>query len=361
MPYSDNLYSFGDDDSDFGATEDPLSQAGGTFSPTAATSQSSQLGTDGRLRVTGDEEEEEEDADVFSPTDGYFSTATDDVSSNNAYSTATSFNVPHVPNVWVQDPSLPQGSTAESKAREAEQERLAYRQRVMTAGYAAGDGDSFQQRAETPRNSSSGTSSPHAHARRSIEGGRTSQSRQAAYYHHSPSSSSSHSRTPSTAASSSPYTRYYAPPQQLAAYHAGESSSSRFVPEEDPPAYTPSPTSPQLTSSQSVTSDTSRNYNTFSSQSTTGNNVGRWEEQQGLLGHGPRSMRDSYDTGDGEPRWWREQIRKRASFISWEKYKTVLLSLVLLLVTAGFLSSLVTGIKDEVSVTRVAYLFVVET
>lgn len=336
MPYSDNLYSFGDDESDFGTTENPLSQAGGAFSLMAATSQSSPLGTDGCLGVAGDDEE---DADVFSPTDGYFSTATDDVSSNNAYSTATSSNVPHVPNVWVQDPSLPEGSTAESKAREAEQERLANRQHD----------DSFQQRAGTPRNSSPGSSSPHAQAHRSIGSGRTSQSRQAAYSHHSPSSSSSsHSRTPSAAASSSPYTRYYAPPQQLAAYHAGESSSSRFVPEEDPPAYTPSPTSPQPASSLSATSDSSRNYNTFSSQPATSNNMGRWEEQQGLLGHGPQSMRDSYnDSSDGEPRWWREQIRKGTSLISWEKCKTVLLSLVLLLVTAGFLSSLITGIKDE--------------
>ncbi|KAK4186048.1 hypothetical protein QBC35DRAFT_475795 [Podospora australis] len=334
MPYSDNLYSFGDDDSEF----------------VTATSQSTQLGTDndsygharasqGATTTTGedvdnvDNVDADEDADVFSPTDGYFSTTTD--VSSNAYSTATSSNVPHVPNVWVQDPSLHQGSTAESKEREAEQERLANRETTAGSVYGYAADDSFRGM-ETSRDDSSPTTrstasaSPHPQQSNSI--GRASHSREAAYYQPSISASSPF-RTPSATTSSS-YTRYAPPP---VAYH-GE--SSRFLPEEAPPAYTPSPTSPQPSQS---TSDSSRNYNTFSPPT---GNMGRWEEQ-GLLAHGPESMRDSYNHVDDEESGRRGRMRRRTSFINWERCRTAVLSLILLLVTVGFLSRLATGIRDE--------------
>lgn len=62
----------------------------------------------------------EQDADALSPTDGYFHASSSSNVASPSPHQRTSSNVPRVPNVLVEDPSL-QGN---AKAREAEEERL---------------------------------------------------------------------------------------------------------------------------------------------------------------------------------------------------------------------------------------------
>ncbi|KAK3997048.1 hypothetical protein QBC44DRAFT_256297 [Cladorrhinum sp. PSN332] len=320
MPYSDNLYSFMDDDDDgeqFGLVEDPsLRQQAQTVSQV-------------------EDDNDNDDADVLSPSDGYFSNRSE-VSCNV---------VPRVPNVLVEDPSLPRGSTAESKAREAEEEM-----RRPSSGTSLG-----YQRQDNVRphvDTSSTTSHTSAQQQQYRNGIAPQSERQATHYQ--PSSSSSNSNfAPSVAGTSSnaSYTPYTA---RRAAY----GSDRRFLPpsqEEDlPPAYTPSPTSPRSSVTQS-TSDTLRNYRTFSPAVPVNvGNMGRWEpdsgERRGLLGRerererDPESMRDRGFDGGGDG--WVDWIRRRADFGGWEKWKNILVGVVFVLVTCGLFISMLSGGRE---------------
>jgi len=353
MPYSDNLYSMMDDDEEDELTQQPQWESNGQYGDAQTRHEIPAAGPGGR-DVNG-EDDEEDDADVLSPSDGYFNNRSDVLSDAPAAAAATtSFSVPRVPNVLVQDPSLPPGSTAESKAREAEEERRRNSNRPSTpsgtssTGYPRDDaGPPFH-----PTQTSSNGSPPGSHA--SLHSQQPSivppsQSGRAAYYQPSQSSSSSSSNhTPSVRGSIS-YTSYA--PQRAAYYN----ERLRFPPQEDPPAYTPS---------QSTT-DTVRNYRTFSpavpvvpeannnNTNNTNTNMGRWDQTQGLLGRGPESMRDPHRRYDDEggSGWW-HRIRRWVPFINGEGWRSSLLSTVVLLMTAGLLISLMSDGKHNVSNTR---------
>lgn len=329
-----------DDDEEDGLTQQPQWESNGQYGDAQTRHETPAAGPGGR-DVNG-EDDEDDDADVLSPSDGYFNIRSD-VLSNAPAAAATSFNVPRVPNVLVQDPSLPPGSTAESKAREAEEERSGNSNRPSTSsgtsstGYPRDDARPPFHPTETSSNGSPPGSHASPHSQQpSIAP--PSQSGRAAYYQ--PSQSSSSNYTPSVHGSTS-YTSYA--PRRVA-YH---SERLRFPPQEDPPAYTPS---------QSTT-DTVRNYRTFSPAAPavpeTNNNMGRWDQTQGLLGRGPESMRDPrrrYDD-DGGSGWW-DRIRRRVPFINGESWKNSLLSMAILLITAGFLISLMSDGRHNVSNTR---------
>nr|CDP27058.1 Putative protein of unknown function [Podospora anserina S mat+] len=309
MPFSDNLYSAVDDESDFEPIDDIPSQQGRELSQSAH--RPPQFGH--ARASTHDDDDEGLDADALSPVDGYFGSSNDTSSDTSAV--ATSSIVPHVPNVWVEDPSL---TTAASKAREAELERRV--SGVAREDYSVGGLTS------SGYNSSAYTGSSRAH------GYSGSFSRPGTYAQSSSPSSSS-------AGPSVLSTRSYTPYQHRAAY---QGESSRLVPQDAPPAYTPSPTSPQ---SLQGGHDASRNYSTFSAPTGT---MGRLRETQGLLGHEPESMRDSGNGGSGEdsPRW-RERIENRISSFDRSYCKFAFLVVGLVLLSTGFLTTLINSVRDE--------------
>ena len=312
-PYSDNMYSMVDDDSDVDPIDDPLQAQ----------------------TVLNDQEDQDptEQQVLLSPSDGYFRASEQATSPSSqaqdswqpSYSTraAASSQVPHVPDVWVADPSLEHGSTAESKAREAREEQEQNRQR-------------FNDRYPALAGNRS-TTSPAAGG--SIGGNIPST--------HSPA------HTRSTSSNSFNYgshyqTSRYTPPSTAATPSRSRRSETLYSersslfshPNEAPPAYTPSPTSP--TSAASPT-----NYRTFSQSS-----MGRPEEAQGLLAghHRPESMADHGDEElyDAEPAW-RERVKRRLPWFNGRNCRAVLLCLVLLLITIGFLVTMFTSVKQEVS------------
>ncbi|KAK4204791.1 hypothetical protein QBC40DRAFT_261402 [Triangularia verruculosa] len=329
MPYSDNLYSAMDDDSDFEPIDDIPSQQGRELSQTAY--RAPQSGHDDRCgharASTHDHDNEDEvDADAFSPVDGYFGSSNDTSSDTSAVATLS--NVPHVPNIWVQDPSLDQSSTAASKAREAELERQGNRQPFTS-------------------------SSPDYSADISVDGLTTSRYISSTYtgssrvqqYNGSNSTPAAHissSSPPSSLAGPSASSlRSYTPYPYRATYHSG---SSRLVPQDAPPAYTPSPRSPQISQ---VGPDGSRNYSTFSPPA---DSMGRREESQGLLGREPESMRDAgSDSSDGATSPWSERITRRVSSFDRSFCKLAFIVIGLVLLSTGFLASLINSVKDETS------------
>jgi hypothetical protein len=175
-PYSDNLYSadtFEDEENEQEYLQEQHGEVGG--------------------------QQFAQDDDALSPTDGYFhnsSSSTEDVAGQQQplshadpsqhpqapqHQRPASSNVPNVPNVLVEDPTL-RGQNASAKAREAEQERLlnnpdhssshhtSYPQTTLphqpssTANSSAASPSSPQQ-----RSSSSSFSNPHHTLRRSVE------------------------------------------------------------------------------------------------------------------------------------------------------------------------------------------------
>lgn len=354
MPYSDNLYSALDDDSDVEPIGESSSQHGRQYHGLGVTPGTAWWNAAAGSGYVDDESVDPADAvDVvedpqdLSPTDGYFGAAT---RSPAAPVRPTSSNVPHVPNVMVEDPSL-QRSAAEGKAREAEQERRRNIQTPLEEDEGEDDGPppsqnlplspSTQQHPMTPPQQRSTTPS--------------STSAGAAYY-----TPSSHSRSSPAAATPSSYTTYST---RRPAYHHGDRFP--FLPREAPPAYTPSPT----TTTTSPTSprgfpDSSRSYNTFpqhhgafSPSSDAVVNMGRPEETRALLGHQPESMRDRGEGGggDGAPSpGWGDRLRRAREHVNAGNLKLAVIAVLLLLVTSGFISSLVTGTRGGVSVTRLS-------
>lgn len=331
MPYSDNLYSVLDEEADIEAIADSLGQpepSGLGEAPTGsrqdpyvgyASAYASQEVLD-----LGDHIDVE-DIDFFSPTDGYFGSAAGTSSYDGA--AAASSNASYVPNVWVEDPSL-ERSTAEDKAREAEQERLGNRHGLSGHGNEVYAGNTVPPTA-THRNELASTYNLPS-AQQSTGG--VSQSRRTTNYNPSspPSSSSRFNIAPAS------YTTYSA---RGFAYH-GERSP--FLPSEAPPAYTPSPTS------SSGSQGASRHYSTFSQPSGISDCTVRLEEAQGFSDRQPQSMGSPNSNGPGQVApAWRRRVRRYA-----KNCKMVALSLVLLLITIGFLTRLARGVTNEVSITR---------
>jgi hypothetical protein len=265
MPYSDNLYSVYDD-SDSDGNEDALS-----------------------------------------PTDGYF-TSSSSVPSNV---------VPRVPNVMVVDPTLQQSETsAESKAREAGQERLLNSPNSPTSH--------VEPQAPSTRDSSSYTPSTSPSTR--------SYSTQPTHTSSTAYAPSSYTATTSTSASRQPLrTR----------------ARTASVYSDAPPAYTPSPTAPTPTSPTAPTFPTpasptpatplsptsqanqARTYNTFPPI--------MGIENERLLGREPESMGHPDDEEAARTPFSNRRIRRRLP--PWLSWRMLILAAVLLIVSVGFLAS----------------------
>lgn len=353
-PYSDNVYSgLEGSDVEEQSLEDPSQTGSGPV--------------DGDTRSDDHSQRDEEEA--LSPTDGYFgrsgsgplsaypdgvyspsssrdregdvhaaSASASPSTSTSGYAAATSSQVPHVPDVWVPDPSIGQGSTAESKAREAQQER------ELNASSRAGH--AIDKPSSLPAAASS-------HVRGGGVGGYPSSSDQNSQsstsasciprYGFGPGLSSAAPSTQRYTLSSSSSTPPLSRPQRSGTAYSERSSLFS----EAPPAYTPSPTSP---------TSASTNYQTFSPS----NSMGRIPESEthGLLaGRQDRSPQDM--GGDPEEQYlytrardYRDRVRKCRPHPTGRTCKLLVLGLVLLFVTVGFLVSSVQSIKEGVSCIR---------
>ncbi|KAK4178703.1 hypothetical protein QBC36DRAFT_367079 [Triangularia setosa] len=326
MPFSDNLYSAVDDESDFEPIDDIPSQQGRELSQRACRSPH-QSGHDDRYggarANTHDDDGDEDDADAFSPVDGYFGSSNDPSSDTSAL--AASSNVPHIPNIWVQDPSLDQSSTASSKAREAELERQDSRQpsTCPLSNYTA-DG-SVGGLTASRYDSSAYTGS--------------SRGQQYSGSYSRPATHVQSSSPPSSAGPSASSARPYTPYQHRAAYDA---ERSRLLPQDAPPAYTPSPTSSQGSQGGH---DASRSYSTFSLPTGT---MGRWGETQGLLPYEPESMTDTGNDGSNEgTSQWRERLKSRISSFDESYCKLAFIVVGLVVLSTGFLTTLINSVRDE--------------
>ncbi|CAN8104177.1 unnamed protein product [Discula destructiva] len=269
----------------------------------------------------------------------------------------TSSQVPRVPNVWVPDPSLEQGSSA--KAREAQEEHDQYQNRRQSAAADQSDlylGTSYHSSspvatlsAAQPAPFSLLNPRPSAIASNSSVSSPAPSASTAAAYHHTPS----HTASSSTAAG----------PRRSATVYSERSSLFG----EAPPAYTPSPTSPHSNSGS-----TFNNYQTFfsptspravpsntttASSSSSSSTMGRLSESEshGLLAGQtfqpiPQSMGGDLEPNDDghyeypRPTSWKDRVRQ----FDWQKHwKLVLLGVVLTFVTVGFLVSSISGVKNE--------------
>ncbi|ROW06898.1 hypothetical protein VMCG_03977 [Cytospora schulzeri] len=278
--------------------------------------------------------------------------------STTGYAAAASSQVPHVPDVWVSDPTIDQRSTAESKAREAREERES-------------NSRSRGGQLDTPL-------SHHPPASHTVGGGVGSGGGPpASSYPSSQSSSTSASGYPRYGygpglSSAGPYTQRYTPPSSSTAALSRPQRSGTIYSErsslfsEAPPAYTPSPTSPTSVSSNN-NNNINNNYQPFSPSA----NMGRISESetQALLAgnhhHQYRSLQDmggdrtggdynnnnnnssNNNTGSrvGE---WRDRARSCVSqFTGRRTCKSILLGLLLLFVAVGFLVSSFVSMKDE--------------
>jgi hypothetical protein len=298
MPYSDNMYSMEWDDDD---QQEPIEEP-----------------------AVADSTDAQDDPQALSPSDGYFRSASNGGSAS-PWPTATgtyglttapqSSQVPHVPDVWVQDPSLQQqqSNAAESKAREAAEER---RSSSIAQDSTARGRDRSPPAVVNPISTTSSS------------------------YSHPHSTPSHHHSTPSRGRASP---QRYAPASAQSRDSRSASiytESSSFFPSEAPPAYTPSPTSPP--SSAGGYGDRSTSYRTFG---TPGSSVimggqREAEEARGLLANEPQSMGGPTDDEDVSL-VWRERVRRRYPYFNGRNCRVVALGLVLLLLTLGFLISAV--------------------
>ncbi|KAH8158200.1 hypothetical protein CIB48_g10045 [Xylaria polymorpha] len=243
MPYSDNMYSMDDDDT-----------AGEDYS------------------------------DQLSPSDGQFPSYSSNVT-------------PHIPNVFIPDPTLQQQGTergAESKASEAEEDRL------------------LNSRTDsTYRHWESSSSQPSSR----LEQATTATTAPISRHHHPVTySQSSASQSPSRALPSRAWSPVYS---------------------EAPPAYSPSPVSPIPSGSAASHQDRPRNYNTFGISRIMG---APEVESERLLGAQPESMGAPVDEERGIAPAWTRRVRQRLP--KWLSWKYALLVLVLLIVSIAFLSGI---------------------
>ncbi|UNI16156.1 hypothetical protein JDV02_002622 [Purpureocillium takamizusanense] len=245
----------------------------------------------------------DDERDALSPTDGYFhASASSDAASSSAFGhqpeqhRRTSSNVPSVPNVLVEDPTLrDQGA----KAREAEQERQinnAAGQTTSSSPYppqlpstsspdtshrhtsSASVASPHQGSTSPAANPSSPAVSSHRH-RRSVEEDEPVQfpgDRTRLPYLHTPSHTSTHATAPSQP------------------HHHSQLDA--------PPAYSPSPSSPPSSQPQGYQTFASLSANARTSNDSS--TMGLPEEHQALLPRHPESMGGS-PHGPPYPRWQR--------------------------------------------------------
>ncbi|KAI0556281.1 hypothetical protein F4679DRAFT_26472 [Xylaria curta] len=240
MPYSDNMYSMEDD------------PAGEDYS------------------------------DQLSPSDGRFPSSSSNIT-------------PHIPNVFIPDPTLQQETErgAESKASEAEEDRLL----------------------------SSRRDSVHSHWESSIQ-----------------SLSRLEQATTATTASVLRHHDQVTYPQSSASQGPSRALPSRArspsVYSEAPPAYSPSPIAP-VPSRTTTQQDRPRNYNTFGNSRTMG---APEVESERLLGPQPESMGAPVDEERGTAPVWARRVRGRLP--KWFSWKYALLALIVLIVSIAFLTGI---------------------
>ncbi|KAH7149800.1 hypothetical protein B0J13DRAFT_275018 [Dactylonectria estremocensis] len=233
----------------------------------------------------------DDEADALSPTDGYFHASSDLASSSSHLQSPfhrSAGSVPRVPNVFVEDPTLPDPG---SKAREAEAERS-----LNSGSTDSGDPTVSPSTASAGYQPSRFVASPPSHHhRRSVE------------EQHNP---------------------YAGLDQQITSPYMGQQPPSVSTAllshhRDAPPAYTPSPTSPPNTS-----------YQTFAPSNST---MGLPEEQQRLIPRGPESMGGPPSPQD--PSRW-QRIKSSITGIDLrKKLKTALGVLVIFSVVAIILGS----------------------
>ncbi|KAI1737199.1 hypothetical protein F4680DRAFT_223042 [Xylaria scruposa] len=260
MPYSDNMYSMEDD-----------SAAGEDYS------------------------------DQLSPSDGQFPSSSSNIT-------------PHIPNVFIPDPTLQQeterGGGAESKASEAEEDRLLSSRR-----------DSVHRHWESSIRSLSRLEQAATATTASIP----------RHYDQVTYSQSSASQGPSQALPS----RAWSP----------------SVYSEAPPAYSPSPILPVPSTSATTQQDRPRNYNTFGNSRIMG---APEVESERLLGPQPESMGAPVDEERGIAPVWARRVRGRLP--KWFSWKYALLALIVLIVSIAFLTGISSSHprKDDDTSTRPA-------
>lgn len=335
MPYSDNLYSI-DSDDEFPDLE-PLAAPGAYSGPSPQPLQQPLASPE-----TSRQEDDQDPDHALSPADGNFPAQDTNVTGTRTPGTSSYVpRGPYVPNVLVRDPSLEQGSTAESKAREARQDRQAADSNLDSPAEDALPSPIVPQDDQSP----SRTTSPHSSSVYTPTSPTSPTSSRATHYQ--PSTAGAYSTyAPSTAT----HNTLHVPRRSI------HTSSSPFLPREAPPAYTPSSTvTSTYTGSTSPTSPTAssqgqssfpRNYQTFSQRT-----MGRPEETRGLLSQ-PESMGGPPDDefGNVTPAW-RDRVRRRVPYLNWRNCRYAAVCLVLLLITIGFLVSGITSVKRDVSTT----------
>ncbi|RYP06694.1 hypothetical protein DL764_002996 [Monosporascus ibericus] len=227
-----------------------------------------------------DDSDGEDLADQLSPTDGFRF-----LTSSNA--------VPHVPNIMVENPTTGQRSQgdADSKAREASEERR--------LNLPAERGDSMPGS---------------AHPRGGDYLGRESVIRPFT--------------PPTTARDLASHTYSQSSPPQIPLRTNSSQGCTPSVYSEAPPAFTPSPTSPLSGSSQQ---ERARDYSGFL-QNMRPSGI----ERERLLARDPESLADQPGHQEADTPVWRRQIRRRLP--TWLNWKIMLLSALLLIISAGFLA-----------------------
>ncbi|KAI0010606.1 hypothetical protein F4779DRAFT_616413 [Xylariaceae sp. FL0662B] len=230
-----------------------------------------------KLYSMNDDSDGDDYADQPSPSDGYFA------------SSSPSNTVPTVPDILVPDPTCVE---PKSKVEEVEGERLLDTQKDQSCYRPVESAAYYRQSDQSKLRAASAIA--------------TSQR------HHNPANAHTHLQ------SSASHTFFPTYPRQ------GQTSS---VYSEAPPAYSPSP----LPSAGQHTQ--SRNYSTFSSA------MGVTDvENERLLGRGPESMgQPGGDEEEATGSVWRRRMRRRLP--RWLSWKIVLLALIILIVSIGFLAS----------------------
>jgi hypothetical protein len=247
--------------------------------------------SDNLYSTLGDSDDEDY-AGQLSPSDGYFA------------SSSTSNAVPTVPNVMVTDPTLQDlESSAESKAREASEERRSNTERARQRRYVA------STYSREPDQSERGSAASF------------------------PSSGRYYPTLPHT------YSQSSAPRTALRTDSSQGRTASLYS--DAPPAYSPSPTTPlSASSSNSGHPNQPRNYSTFS----TIMGVPSIENER-LLSRDPESMGDTPNDEEVTPPMWSRRFRRRLP--AWLNWKMILLALILLAISAGFLFSSFRVIEDD--------------
>lgn len=287
---------------------------------------------------SGDDNPWEDDQnDALSPADGYFHASSSGLEEAATSSPSPpvrqqrqSANVPFVPNVMVEDPTLNEDRAA-AKAREAEEERLI---NSASAGRSTPLTDSQPHRQTVPfAQGQAGFYSP----------SHPSQSSPVAAYprletHHQSTSASASSSSPS----SSGHHHRRSIDEEISSFQpssaTGQTPRQYTVrrPSDAPPAYSPSASSPQ-----------SSGYQTFAPPQAGAETMGVPEESQTLLPRQPESMGGA-SNGAREPLWRRIRNSTNSSTTR-KKIRTILGVLVIISIIVALFGSSISISSPKVS------------